>query len=165
MPHVLRRHVLTVEESHTPTKNIPRKTQVAIHAIKRDITVPSVSLNECHKSAVNVLDTVFLDTVRGEQTSAWFTIIKLNEQETRFKLDTGAEVTAISEQSYLSLQNPQWSTPEKALTTAPEHPWTVLGKAFAQWKGGQAVCVWGGWSQDKPSSPACHHCPGISHSS
>ena len=116
-------------------------------------------------SSENVLDTAFLDTVRGEQTSAWFTTIKPDEQQTRFKLDTGAEVTAISEQSYLSLQNSQLSAPEKTLTTAPEHPWTVLGKIFAQWKGGQTVCVWGGWSQDEPSRPTCHHCPGISHSS
>ena len=82
------------------------------------------------------------------------TTIKLNEQQTRFKLDTGADITAISEQSYLSLQKPQLSAPEKA----PEDPWTVLGKAFEQWKGG-------GWSQDEPSRPTCYHCPGISHSS
>ena len=119
-------------------------------------------------SSENVLDTAFLDTVGGKQTSAWFTTIKLNEQETRSKLDTGAEATAISEQSYLSLQKRQPEFQRKFSIDpcgSPEHPWTVLGKAFAQWKGGRTVCFCGGWPQDEPSRPACHHCPGISHSS
>ena len=70
MPHLLRRRVLAVKKSHTPTKNAPRKMYVAIGVTRRDITVSSVSLNECQKSAVRtyILDTAFLDTVGGEQT-------------------------------------------------------------------------------------------------
>ena len=39
--------------------------------------------------------------------------VKLNEQELNFKLDTGAEVSAISAETHQSLQKPQLSAPDK----------------------------------------------------
>ena len=97
-------------------------------------------------SSENVLDTAFLDTVGGEQTSAWFTTIKLNEQETRFKLDTGAEVTAICEQSYLSLQKPQLSAPEKVLYGPSRQPLNTLGQFWENFRTVErrpnSVCLW-----------------------
>ena len=79
-------------------------------------------------SSENVLDTAFLDTVSAKQASAWFTTIKLNEQETSFKLDTGAEVTAISEQTYKSLKEPQLLDPEKVLYGPSRQPLKTLGQ-------------------------------------
>ena len=60
-------------------------------------------------------DTAFLDTVTNEHSSAWFTIVKLNEKETKFKLNTGAEVTAIFEETCQNIQRPQLSASEKIL--------------------------------------------------
>ena len=45
------------------------------------------------------LDSAYLDTVTDNQESTWLTKVTLNGQEFTFKLDTGAEVTAISEQT------------------------------------------------------------------
>ena len=76
----------------------------------------------------SLLDTAFLDTVAAKQTSAWFATIKLNERQTNFKLDTGAEVTAISKETYRSLQNPQLTPPEKVLYGPSRQPLKALGQ-------------------------------------
>ena len=54
----------------------------------------------------NKLDTAFLDTVTTKTESAWFATIVINGRKLNFKLDTGAEVTAISEQEYKKLDQP-----------------------------------------------------------
>ena len=46
------------------------------------------------------LDTAFMDTVFQGEEKAWFTTIRMGKKETRFKLDTGAEVTAITQDTY-----------------------------------------------------------------
>ena len=76
----------------------------------------------------SVLDTAFLDTVTDEHSSAWFATVKLNERETKFKLDTGAEVTAISEETYLSIQRPQLSASEKVLYGPSRQPLKTRGQ-------------------------------------
>ena len=76
----------------------------------------------------SILETAFLNTLATEPTSAWFASVKLNEQEINFKLDTGAEVTAISEEVYQGLQKPKLSTPEKALYGPSRQPLKTLGQ-------------------------------------
>lgn len=151
---------MTSLESHTSSsrsKATPT-TKACIHCRKephphKKLPAKGASCHRCNKkghcssqcfskrvsevSSENVLDTAFLDTVGGKQTSAWFTTIKLNEQETRFQLDIGAEVTVISEQSYLSIQKPQLSEPEKVLYG----PQGQFGEAFTQCKGGRTLCL------------------------
>ena len=65
----------------------------------------------------------------GKET-AWFATIQLGEQETlKFKLDTGAEVTAISHTAYQQLSKPPpLSTPDKVLYGPSRHPLQVLGQ-------------------------------------
>lgn len=58
-------------------------------------------------SGENTLDTAFLDTVESSSETAWFAKIQPGDQETLFKLDTGAEVTAISQQAYQQVGEPQ----------------------------------------------------------
>jgi hypothetical protein len=50
------------------------------------------------------LDTAYLDTVTGKQESTCTINIHLEDQLTEFKVDTGAEVTAISEKPYKNIQ-------------------------------------------------------------
>ena len=53
------------------------------------------------------LDTAFLDSASTDQENAWFADVQMGEQETlKFKLDTGAEVTAISHHAYQLLSEP-----------------------------------------------------------
>ena len=51
------------------------------------------------------LDTAFLDTVTEKSAISWQEQIVLNGSLTPFKLDTGAEVTAITLDTYHNLQN------------------------------------------------------------
>ena len=62
------------------------------------------------------LETAYLDTVERDSSShqPWICHIKVNDIVTAFKIDTGAEVTAISEETY-GLLNSELSKPSKAL--------------------------------------------------
>ena len=76
----------------------------------------------------NVLGTAFLDTVAGKRSTAWHSTVKLNNQLTKFKLDTGAEVTAISRATYLCIKKPKLSIPEKTLYGPSRQPLNTLGQ-------------------------------------
>jgi len=62
---------------------------------------------------------VFLGTVTSDKETAWIVNIRLQGKEVLFKLDTGAEVTVISEEVYHTLkgtklektiQSPIWTS-------------------------------------------------------
>ena len=72
-------------------------------------------------------DSVFLGEI-GQLDSAWFATVYLNGQSTRFKLDTGAEVTAISESTYEDLKGPQLSPPGKTLYGPSRQQLHTLGQ-------------------------------------
>ena len=76
----------------------------------------------------NHLETAFLDTVSVNQTSSWHARIRLNACETNFKLDTGAEVTAISEQTYKRLKKPQLTTTSKILHGPSQQPLKTISQ-------------------------------------
>lgn len=65
-------------------------------------------------------DTAFLDTVDSEQKAVRTATIQLNKQPTKFKLDTGTEVTAISEKTYQDIHCPTISKAQKKLY-GPSH--------------------------------------------
>ena len=62
------------------------------------------------------LDTALLDTVTDESSVSWQAQIELNGKLTPFKPNTGAEVTAISPDTYHSLHNVELSKPERILS-------------------------------------------------
>ena len=49
------------------------------------------------------LDTAFLGSVDSRQESSWTIILGVENKDIPFKLDIGAEVTAISDTAYRSL--------------------------------------------------------------
>ena len=55
-----------------------------------------------------------------QSTISWQAQIELNGKATQFKLDTGAEVTAISPDTYKSLHNVELSKPRKFTLAHPE---------------------------------------------
>ena len=77
------------------------------------------------------LDIVYLDTVTGGKHLLWTVEIMVGEQPMMFKLNTGAEVTGISEQSYRMLKDVTMSKPSKVLYGASRSPLGVLGQ-FSQ---------------------------------
>ena len=84
----------------------------------------------------SAIETAFLDatTSQAEET-AWFadiSVCKLNEKVT-FKLDTGAEVTAVSQETYEQLRDaPPLNTPEKTLCGPSRKPLKVRGQCQMQ---------------------------------
>ena len=69
-------------------------------------------------------DTAFLDTIGSDHTTSWTVKLNLLGVETMFKLDTGAEATAISEHTHAALGKPSLSNPSKILYAA-ECTWTI----------------------------------------
>lgn len=78
------------------------------------------------------LESAYLDTVQMDQTSAWKANIEVNGHTVNFKLDTGAEVTAISSSTYKSLKEPQLATPEKILYGPSRQPLKVIGRFWGE---------------------------------
>ena len=44
-----------------------------------------------------LIDTVFLGVVAMRQMPTWITTVELNQQKTKFKIDTGVEVIVVTE--------------------------------------------------------------------
>ena len=88
---------------------------------------------------------VILGELSHAQTIVWLTMT-LNGHESQFKLDTGAEVTAISEKIYKILQNPQMTTSKKALDGPARQPLDCMGQFQGQLhsknKISTQVCLW-----------------------
>jgi len=78
------------------------------------------------------LDTAFLDTVSTNHSKAWVTLLSIKGKQKPFKLDTGAEVTAISKSTWESLRKPLLHSPNKQLFCPARQPLQVLGHLQAQ---------------------------------
>ena len=50
------------------------------------------------------LNTSYLDTIANRKPTSWTVEVSVGSQVMNFKIDTGAKVTAISEQAYQSQQ-------------------------------------------------------------
>ena len=74
----------------------------------------------------------FLDTISETKGTSWTTPIKINGQEIVFKLDTGAEATAISTKAFKTLKNVKLQNSAKVLCGPNNKPLNVLGQAVVQ---------------------------------
>ena len=75
-----------------------------------------------------LLDTAFLGTVTSNSQTSWIADLEMCGKTTKFKLDTGAEVTAISERSFQQLKRqPATNTPTKVLYGPSRRPLQVTG--------------------------------------
>ena len=74
------------------------------------------------------IDAVFLGQVESQQKPLWLATLNLNGHSLQFKLDTSAEVTAISEDAYKTLQNPQTSSSTKVLYGPSQQPLHCIGQ-------------------------------------
>lgn len=85
------------------------------------------------KSEESTLDTAFLDTLDEKNTTSWQVDIEVNKQKLQFKLDTGAEVTAINERTYEKLRRKcKLSKVQKALYGPSKQQLEVLGQLQAE---------------------------------
>ena len=73
-------------------------------------------------------DIAFLDVVSGNQKSTWTATVSLEGKQVQFKLDTGAAVTAITEETYNVIQCPTLRKSSKALYGPSNQELHVLGQ-------------------------------------
>ena len=79
--------------------------------------------------SADAMDVAFLDNVSpGKQETIWLVTIQLNGKQIPFKLDTGAEVTAISDATHQRLGKPTLHPTDKLLYGPSRQPLQVLGK-------------------------------------
>ena len=122
---------------HSNGDNCPAKSAICHKCNrKRHYSVQCFSKTTAAASATHEmsLDTTFLDTVtkkEGKSSKSWFTDLLLEGQEISFKLDTGTEVTAISEQAYRSMKGTALEKPSKALYGPAHHALDVQGQFTA----------------------------------
>ena len=110
----------------------------------------------------NKLDTAFLDTVTTKTESAWFATITINGRKLNFNLDTGAEVTAISEQEYKKLDQPPLDPARSALYGPSRQPLQTAGQFTGKLRSKnntaiQPVFVVKGLKTNS-SGTTCYHC-------
>jgi hypothetical protein len=75
----------------------------------------------------DTLDSAFLDTVSSDKKNAWTANIKIEGREIPFKVDTGAEVTAIARETWQMVGKPALQPPNKQLFGPAQQPLEVLG--------------------------------------
>ena len=82
------------------------------------------------KSVQNVIESDTMDSSIDNLPSSkcWTMQILVNQVDLRFKLDTGAEVTAITEQAYKALGSPKINHPVKKLCGPTSKPLKVIGR-------------------------------------
>ena len=74
------------------------------------------------------LDGAYLDTITSGQQRAWKVKIRVGSQDTTFKIDTGAEVTAVSEEFFRKLKGKDLKEPSRLLYGSGRQPLDVLGQ-------------------------------------
>ena len=74
------------------------------------------------------LDVIYLDAIESGKGSTWSATIDINGQPVMFKLDTGAEVTAVTQETLTKLSNVVLKPATKSLCGPDRKPLKVLGK-------------------------------------
>ena len=74
------------------------------------------------------LDVIYLDAIESGKGSTWNVTIDINGQPVMFKLDTGAEVTAVTQETLTKLGDVVLKPATKSLCGPDRKPLKVLGK-------------------------------------
>ena len=93
-------------------------------------TVATASEENLPDDSSETSDSHFLDAVSDQSatTTTWHIRVKVNGKEVVFKIDTGAEVTAISKDVYKAIGHPKLQRPSKVLCGPNKQPLNVLGR-------------------------------------
>ena len=74
----------------------------------------------------------YLDAIHDTGETVWTAAIKINDHETVFKLDTGAEANAVSTKTFESLKGIKLEKPVKVLCGPNGQSLKVVGQAAVQ---------------------------------
>jgi len=76
-----------------------------------------------------VIDTAYLNTLESERAkTSWITTVVIDGKEVSFKLDTGAEVTMISDKTLKALGAKELQSSTKRLCGPDQRPIEVMGE-------------------------------------
>ena len=75
----------------------------------------------------NSINTAFINTLGEEDSILWFVNLTLGNKEVSFKIDTGAEVTAVSEKVWKQNKRPRLQVPLKSLYGPAHEPYLLQG--------------------------------------
>ena len=79
-------------------------------------------------ASTNSMESAFLGSVSTDNETSWTTTLRVTGKRIQFKLDTGAEVTAISENTYRTLGRIKLQQPTRSLLGPVGQSLTVLGQ-------------------------------------
>ena len=124
---ITRRCTRCGKDTH-PRDQCPAK-DAECHRCKRKGHFGAMCFAKSVAGTVDSMDTAFLDHLTSaQQETVWLTSIQLNGKQTPFKLDTGAEVTAISTDTHQHLGKPILDPTDKTLYGPSRQPLQVVGK-------------------------------------
>ena len=86
-------------------------------------------------------DVAYLNTIGSGEDNIWTCRIRVNNQDVAFKVDTGAEVTIISEDTYKSLGLDQLRPPTKMLHGPDNRPLDVAGEVVVRLAHKETECT------------------------
>ena len=121
--------------SQHPRSKCPAKDAVCHHCKKKGHYSSQCFSKQAAEITTSTSENIaFLDTASttSQGTSAWFTKIGVNGRDLKFKLDTGAEVTAISKEDYKKLKKPPLSSPEKILYGPSQQTLKSIGQFLGE---------------------------------
>ncbi|KAL5493718.1 hypothetical protein EMCRGX_G014937 [Ephydatia muelleri] len=121
--------VLNVEKDRIPWYLCPAKDSVC-HKCKRKGHFSSQCLSKTVAEVEpdeSYVDTAFLDTLSQNSSETWRVKLRLCGQMLEFKIDTGAEVTAISDAAFRTLRGPKLKSPKKTLYGPARTPLKLIG--------------------------------------
>ena len=79
-------------------------------------------------------------TVESQGETQWMSVLKVNNLDVSFKIDTGAEVSAINETTFNKLKDIQLKKPQKLFYGPAMSPLTVLGQFTASLTFNHVTC-------------------------
>ena len=123
----------------------PAKDAACHHCMKKghysSVCFSKRNLSEISIDSETQLDSAYLDTLTTNSQSTWMVDVKLEGTEHCFKMDTGAEVTAITEEAYSTIGKPKLEAPRKMLYGPSRQTLNVNGqfKGTLLYKGNSTI--------------------------
>ena len=102
-----------------------KKGHFSSQCFSKSAKVSSVQASQAQAVESTALDEAYLGTVVADTQKAWTARVQVGDKDLLFKLDTGAEVTAITEETHRSLGNVPLQNPSKILYGPGREPLRV----------------------------------------
>ena len=123
---------------HHQNGRCPARAAVCFKCQKKGhfaLLCPSKQVEQLHTSSTEreIEEELFIEAIGDEdQNTAWFASVQLKGKTVQFKLDTGSEVTVISDNAFKTLGCQELKTSSKILYGPGKQPLDVMGQFVAK---------------------------------